>query len=65
MDYFFSPHYSLGFDLGYRVANIGTIHGKPTDASLGDFDPLEKPDGSNWLFEYSGIVVKAKIGIWF
>lgn len=65
VDYFLSPHYSLGVDFGYRVANIRTVHGNPTDQNLGDFDPLEKPNGNNWPFEYSGLFSKVKAGVWF
>jgi hypothetical protein len=57
IDYFFTPHYSLGVDVGYRVAKISTIHG-----SISGWDPLEKPDKSNWPFDYSGIVSKVKLG---
>jgi opacity protein-like surface antigen len=65
VDFFFTPHYSLGVDVAYRVAKVTTVHGNPTDAKLGDFDPLEKPDGSNWPFDYSGMIFKAKVGFWF
>lgn len=65
VDFFITPHYALGVDVAYRVANISTVHGKPTDPKLTGFDPLEKPDGSNWPFDYSGMIIKAKVGFWF
>ena len=65
LDFFITSHYSIGIDGAYRVAKVTTVHGNPTNANLGDFDPLEKPDGSNWPFDYSGMIAKAKIGFWY
>ncbi len=60
-DLFFLPWGSVGLEVGYRYARIGTVTGVWQDGTSG---VLRNPDGSNFSLDYGGFFVKGGFKIW-
>lgn len=56
-DYYFTPHVSLGLELGYRYAVISSFQADGTTAT--------KNDGSDMKLDYSGLHDKLALSYWF
>jgi hypothetical protein len=67
LDWFFNAGYSLGIDVGYRMASIPKVTESPAyiSSDYGGNGTLLQANGSDLPFDYSGLYIKASIANWF